>query len=1182
MLRTTVGILALVLPGTALAWPGTGDWVPLTLGGSDLSDDSGDSASTTDSSDLVGQTGDASGYWYVDEDYFYLRLQVDDEPYSSSLAAFDSMLWAWAIDADGDGTTWEYVVSMEYSDGELWVYENDGTSGIDFSGSTRVDSYGDYDAGTTDYSSNSGTFYMDVEVPRSDLENTLGLAANTELRVAVFTAAYIGSGFSILYDVAGCEDDSCDLDDVLSDSFAIDTDLDGLTDLEEAELGSDPEDADSDDDGVLDGDESQTDSDGDGLYGFEDCDSDDDGILDGTESGVKTADLSSDTDTSAGCFVTDSDNQTTDPDDDDTDGGGLPDGIEDWDYDGSIGSWETDPNDPDDDADADGDLIADVLEGADDNVDTDGDGTPDYLDSDSDDDGIPDATEWLYDTDGDGVPDFRDDDSDNDGIDDEIEGSGDTDDDGVPDYRDDDSDGDGVPDEDEGAGDSDGDGIPDFQDEDDTDGPSGDADDDGLTNEEEEEIGSDPNDDDTDDDGILDGDEKDGDSDCDGIPDILDPDDTDGECDDTADTAVPGDTAVDDTGLYGQGEFTGGACSGVGGSALFWPALLSGLVLVGRRRRYAVPLVVTGGLTVTVSAQAQDANAQRFEPTVDGHTFFRIEDPVMRGKGLSAGGGLLFNYADDPLVFRPDDGSEEVPFLGAVATTDLVGWAAWDRVRIGLSVPVHLYTQGSYIDAPTHLGDLRISAKASVLPHGSAVGLAAYVDGTLPTGDGDAWVGAGGVTVGGGAAASLDLQPLRFALSAGVVSGTGQTLPGLVFGPGIEWSAGVALAPRDALWSAALELDGLHRFGSPDAQGSTPMEWLASARLHDPRDKTWQGSLGFGTGLTRGVGAPDFRVVGAFQVAFGGEMPEAVSEVASSPVPVVLKLENIADKLVAEGLTMTLVGPDGTETAPDVGSGEATLRLLPGAYTARISGNYLYEGKEHRFEVFADDKKRTEVVRLSMSSANVEVAVIGPTGNPLRGVTLDIQGDRDEAVPLPETGTQPLWLPPSAGYAYVVEKEGWVLDADLKGRTTFDVPEEGTRVLFVTLQPETVVLDEENLEIYIPETVFFDLDKAELRAEAKPMLDQLATFLGEHPEIYALEVEGHTDSRGSDEYNQELSERRAGAVAAYLMGKGVLGKRVTSVGYGESQLIDPGQTDEAHQRNRRVEFHYRNPSPKPE
>ena len=119
------------------------------------------------------------------------------------------------------------------------------------------------------------------------------------------------------------------------------------------------------------------------------------------------------------------------------------------------------PNYLDPDSDADG--IPDATEGT---IDADGDGKPNYLDPDSDADGIPDATEGSIDTDADGKPNYLDPDSDHDAIPDSVEGTVDTDADGKPNYLDPDSDADAIPDSVEGTIDTDGDGHPNYLDPD--------------------------------------------------------------------------------------------------------------------------------------------------------------------------------------------------------------------------------------------------------------------------------------------------------------------------------------------------------------------------------------------------------------------------------------------------------------------------------------------------------------------------------------------------------------------------------------------------------------------------------------------------------------------------------------------------------------------------------------------
>jgi len=108
--------------------------------------------------------------------------------------------------------------------------------------------------------------------------------------------------------------------------------------------------------------------------------------------------------------------------------------------------------------------------------------------------------------------------------------------------------------------------------------------------------------------------------------------------------------------------------------------------------------------------------------------------------------------------------------------------------------------------------------------------------------------------------------------------------------------------------------------------------------------------------------------------------------------------------------------------------------------------------------------------------------------------------------------------------------------------------------------------------VVILHNVYFDFDKAVLRPESKAELNNLIRLLRENPTM-KVEIAGHTDSKGSDEYNIRLSRARAKAVRDYLVEVGGINpKRLVVVGYGESRPIASNATDEGRQLNRRVEF----------
>lgn len=111
----------------------------------------------------------------------------------------------------------------------------------------------------------------------------------------------------------------------------------------------------------------------------------------------------------------------------------------------------------------------------------------------------------------------------------------------------------------------------------------------------------------------------------------------------------------------------------------------------------------------------------------------------------------------------------------------------------------------------------------------------------------------------------------------------------------------------------------------------------------------------------------------------------------------------------------------------------------------------------------------------------------------------------------------------------------------------------------------------EGIVVELNSQILFGFDKADLSADAKANLDQLVKVLNEYPDTN-IELQGHTDSKGSESYNQGLSERRATAVSGHLSAKGIVANRLTIKGYGETVPKYDNETEEGRAQNRRVEF----------
>lgn len=116
-----------------------------------------------------------------------------------------------------------------------------------------------------------------------------------------------------------------------------------------------------------------------------------------------------------------------------------------------------------------------------------------------------------------------------------------------------------------------------------------------------------------------------------------------------------------------------------------------------------------------------------------------------------------------------------------------------------------------------------------------------------------------------------------------------------------------------------------------------------------------------------------------------------------------------------------------------------------------------------------------------------------------------------------------------------------------------------------------VVRQGNNITLNMPSNITFAFDSAELQPQFYPVLDEVAATLREYNQTI-VEVAGHTDSVGTDAYNQQLSEQRAASVGNYLMSKGLMRDRFILVGAGESRPIASNDTEAGRAQNRRVEI----------
>jgi outer membrane protein OmpA-like peptidoglycan-associated protein len=182
----------------------------------------------------------------------------------------------------------------------------------------------------------------------------------------------------------------------------------------------------------------------------------------------------------------------------------------------------------------------------------------------------------------------------------------------------------------------------------------------------------------------------------------------------------------------------------------------------------------------------------------------------------------------------------------------------------------------------------------------------------------------------------------------------------------------------------------------------------------------------------------------------------------------------------------------------------------------------------------------------------ISKAAIGGIGGALGGYLLGdlVGGRRDRTEKILGAG---IGAVAGAGVGYYMDEQ----ERKLRQQTT------GTGI--------NVIRDGDNLVLDMPSEITFGIDSANIDAGFRDTLNQVASTLAQYEKTY-VDVLGHTDSTGSDAYNQALSERRASAVADYLSSRGVQSARLATRGYGESQPKASNLDAAGRSANRRVEI----------
>ena len=558
------------------------------------------------------------------------------------------------------------------------------------------------------------------------------------------------------------------------------------------------------------------------------------------------------------------------------------------------------------------------------------------------------------------------------------------------------------------------------------------------------------------------------------------------------------------------------------------------------------------------SGPTLETEIQHFHPPVDGQGVVVTESAKTLGLGKPAF-GLWFDYANKPLVlYQVDDktgavvGDEPQNIVGNHLAMNVQAAIGFKYASLGVNVPINLVMSGETdlggVIAPasgTAFGDIRVVPKFRLVdPIDKKFGVAIVIPVALPSGNVAKYAGDGQVRIIPKAVLGYQGPKFRTFVNLGAhLRLGGEEVGALDFLPKHEfifsWAMGIRAHPKVEINT---EIWGGIGSGKPDEGNANPVEWAMGLTIRPTAAFALR--TGLGTALSPGYGAPAVRAYFSAGVALESNDDADLDGIIDAADQCPAEPEDADGYQDADGCPdvdndqdgildvdddcpnedETLNGFEDTDGCPD----ESDDEIVEAPDLELLSGD---EDTDGDGVMDADDD--------CPSDPEDPDGFEDEDGCPDLDNDADDIGDALDECPLE-----------AEVYNGIDDQDG--------------CPDEGL-----------VVIEKQGgkiARIAILQKVFFEVNKAIIKPESYPVLDAVYNVLRAYDSIRLVEVQGHTDSDGSDDKNLTLSQDRAESVRQYLIDKGVMDDRLSARGYGESMPIDTNASDEGKANNRRVEF----------
>lgn len=518
--------------------------------------------------------------------------------------------------------------------------------------------------------------------------------------------------------------------------------------------------------------------------------------------------------------------------------------------------------------------------------------------------------------------------------------------------------------------------------------------------------------------------------------------------------------------------------------------------------------------------------------------------------------GLFFHFVDDAAQLRREDSENVIRLLDDQLKAEIsFGIGLFDFLDLGATLPLTVYQKGDSFKlyngenrsvSSFAFADPRVSLKASFFPDRIAgFGLAAKATGYIPLGNQDFHTD-GDFRFEPELIADWQNDDFKIALNAGYQIRNEKFLRNVGSDDLLKLSAGVQYRFLDpvsvfATFNAGLSVaDGRNPNNLADVADNTfgsPMEVDGGFRFDLKGD--WTLNIGGGTGVSRGIGAPDFRI-------FGG-------------------VEHVAFP-VGSGRGLT------SQSGDDDDENEATRDS---------DGDGIFDTQDkcpnqtEDMDTFEDEDGCPDIDNDKDGILDGEDECPGRSGIRAKQgcpfVDFDKDGIDDDVDACPQKAEDKDGFEDDDGCPDLDNDGDGIADVDdkcplkpevINGKDDEDgCPDESVSKVRVT---------KNQIEIF--DLVYFDSNKSTIQKRSLNILNQVRSVLRANPRIKLIQVEGHTDNRGSAESNLSLSQRRAEEVVKFLVEQGIEKSRLQPKGFGEARPVADNKSKAGRTENRRVEF----------